>query len=320
MRIRRGLLFWGLFLILLGGIPLLARAGTIDPAAFADAWRLWPLVLVVIGLTLLLGRYRAGLIGVVAMALLLGSLAGGAMASGGLGIASFGDCSLSARDTNTFDQSGTLSTDSALVLNLPCGTADVTVQPGTAWNVNVDYRGDPPPVVATEDMLRLGAADGDGGDRQDWTITVGADALRSIDLQANAGSSVLQLTGASLTSVSADINAADLRNDAGAATIDRLDISANAGRARITLGGGATTGSLSANAGAIDLCISPDASVRIVMEDQLTFAHNLDERGFTRDGAQWTRSDNVRLGADFIDLIVDGNAASFTLDPEEGCS
>ena len=82
MRIRRGLLFWGLFLIPLGGIPLLARAGTIDPAVFADVWRLWPLVLVAIGLTLLLGRYRAGLIGVVAVALLLGSLAGGALASG----------------------------------------------------------------------------------------------------------------------------------------------------------------------------------------------------------------------------------------------
>ena len=66
MRIRRGLLFWGLFLIPLGGISLLTRVGTIDPAVFVDAWRLWPLVLVVIGLTLLLGRYRAGLIGVIA--------------------------------------------------------------------------------------------------------------------------------------------------------------------------------------------------------------------------------------------------------------
>ena len=203
MRIRRGLLFWGLFLIPLGGIPLLVRAGTIDPAVFADAWRLWPLVLVVIGLTLLLGRYRAGLIGVVAMALLLGSLAGGALASGGLGIASFGDCSLSARDTNTFDQSGTFSADAALLIDLPCGTADVTVQPGTAWTVHADYRGDPPPLAATNNVLSLGATDGGGGHRQDWTISVGADALRSIELRANAGSSVLELAGASLTRVSA---------------------------------------------------------------------------------------------------------------------
>lgn len=318
MRIRRGLLFWGLFLIPLGGIPLLARVGTIDPAVFVDAWRLWPLVLVVIGLTLLLGRYRAGLIGVITVALLLGSLAGGALASGGLGIASFGDCSLSARDTKAVDESGTFSADAALIIALPCGTADVTVQPGTAWTVHADYRGDPPPVVASHDLLGLGSTDDRGGQRQDWTISVGADALRSIELQANAGTSVLKLAGASLTSVSADINAADLRIDAGAATIDRIDVSANAGRARITLGGGATTGDLSANAGAIDLCLPSNASVRIRMDDQLTFAHNLDERGFVHDGHTWTRSDDG--DGDLIDLTVDGNAASFTLDPEEGCS
>lgn len=318
MRIRRGLLFWGLFLIPLGGIPLLARAGSIDPAAFADAWRLWPLVLVAIGLTLLLGRYRAGLIGVVAVALLLGSLAGGALASGGLWTGGFGDCSLSDRDTNALDESGTFSADAALLIALPCGTADVTVQPGTAWTVHADYRGDPPPMVAANNLLSLGATDGGGGHRQDWTIGVGADALRSIELQANAGSSVLELAGASLTSVSAEINAADLLIDAGSATIDRLDISANAGRARITLEGGATTGDLSVNAGAIELCIPPNASVRIRMDEQLTFAHNLDERGFVHDGDTWTRSDDG--DGDLIDLTVDGNAASFTLDPEEGCS
>ncbi len=319
MRIRRGLLFWGLFLIPLGGIPLLARAGTIDPAVFADAWRLWPLVLVVIGLTLLLGRYRAGLIGVIAVAVLLGSLAGGALASGGLGIASFGDCSPSERDTNTFDESGTFSADAALVIDLPCGTADLTVQPGTAWTVHADYRGDPPTIVATNDELSLGSTDDDGSNhRQDWTVSVGADALRSVDLQANAGSSILDLAGASLTSLSTEINAGDLLIDAATATIDRLDVSANAGRIRITLGGGATTGDLSVNAGAIDLCIPPNASVRIRTDDQLTFAHNLDERGFVHDGGTWSRSDDG--DGDLIDLTVDGNAASFTLDPEEGCS
>ena len=78
------------------------------------------------------------------------------------------------------------------------------------------------------------------------------------------------------------------------------------------------TGNLSANAGAIDLCIPPNASVRIRTDDQLTFAHNLDERGFVHDGDTWTRSDDG--DGDLIDLTVDGNAASFTLDPEEGCS
>ena len=37
MRIRRGLLFWGLFLIPLGVIPLLAREGVIDLSGIGEA-------------------------------------------------------------------------------------------------------------------------------------------------------------------------------------------------------------------------------------------------------------------------------------------
>jgi hypothetical protein len=44
MRIRPGLLFWGIFFLLLGGIPLLVRAGVLDANVLADAWRLWPLL------------------------------------------------------------------------------------------------------------------------------------------------------------------------------------------------------------------------------------------------------------------------------------
>ena len=60
MSTRRGPLFWGLFLLLLGGIPLLVRGDVLDDAVFADAWRLWPLILVAVGLAILLGHRRGG--------------------------------------------------------------------------------------------------------------------------------------------------------------------------------------------------------------------------------------------------------------------
>ena len=90
----------------------------------------------------------------------------------------------------------------------------------------------------------------------------------------------------------------------------------NAGRARVTLGSGSTTGSLSANAGAMDLCVPASANLVLRVTDQLTFAHNLDDRGLTRDGDTWTRPGAVDQT---IDLRVDGNATSFTLDPDGGC-
>ena len=90
----------------------------------------------------------------------------------------------------------------------------------------------------------------------------------------------------------------------------------NAGRARVSLGAGSTQGSLAANAGAIELCVPADAAVVLRVPEQLTFAHNLERRGLTRDGDTWRRAGT---GGDTIDLSVEGNAASFTLDPDGGC-
>lgn len=60
MRIDRGLLDWGAFLIVLGAVPLAARAGYLDTDTLRRAWELWPLVLIGIGLGLILQRTRAG--------------------------------------------------------------------------------------------------------------------------------------------------------------------------------------------------------------------------------------------------------------------
>jgi hypothetical protein len=78
-----------------------------------------------------------------------------------------------------------------------------------------------------------------------------------------------------------------------------------------------TSGSLSANAGSIELCVPPEATLRFRVEEQLTFGHNLDDRGLVRSGDVWTREGGV--GAPVIDLSIEGNAANFSLDPSGGC-
>ena len=83
MRIRRGLLFAGLFLIPVGAMTLLVRAGTIDADAFTDIWRFWPLILIGFGIAILLGRSRVAAVGTAIAAVVLGVLVGGAIASGG---------------------------------------------------------------------------------------------------------------------------------------------------------------------------------------------------------------------------------------------
>ena len=72
------------------------------------------------------------------------------------------------------------------------------------------------------------------------------------------------------------------------------------------------------NAGSLELCVAESASVAITVdEDNITFSHNLDDSGLTRTGDTWS---NGGGGAAAITLTVSGNAASFTLNPEDGCS
>lgn len=317
MRIRRGLLFWGLFLIPLGAIPLLVRAGSLDPALLTDVWRLWPVALILLGLAVLLGRRQAGLVGVVVAALALGGLAGSALASGPQWIGTIGVC-VQARDgLETTSADGGFDGPADVSIELDCGRVDVTTGTGGGWRADVAFAGPAPVIDATGSRLDLREPRTDGPHRYEWDVTLPADALRTLDLRANAGTAELDLAGASLARLVADVNAGDLRVLAGDATVERLQVDLNAGRARIALGGGPTTGSISVNAGAIELCVPPEVGLDLTVEEQLTFAHDLDSKGLARSGDRWTRA--AQGGAPTIELDIEGNAASLTLDPQEGC-
>lgn len=317
MRIRRGLLFWGLFLIPLGAIPLLVRAGTINAEAVAGAWRLWPLVLIVLGAVILLRRTRAALLGTAVGGLILGTAAGGAIAGGTLWAVGVGDCGIGGALTDKANGSGTFAETATIRLDMHCGDIRLTTSDGGDWAWEAEFNGAPPVVESSPGRLSLQAPDGTPDRRQEWTVTVPAEQLGEVDVSANAGGSTLELGRATVGRVTADVNAGDLLIDASEATVERLSATMNAGRTRITLGEtGSVSGSLSVNAGAIELCVVDGAELRFRVEDQLTFIHNLSNRGLARDGEIWTRTGT---GGHVVDLSIEGNAASFTLNPEGGC-
>jgi hypothetical protein len=316
MQVRRGLLFWGLFLIPLGAVPLLVRAGAVDAGTMAGAWRLWPVILIALGLALVAGRSQVALVGTAVTAVILGIAAGGALATGSPWFGVLGDCANSRNVTAHADQTGTFTTPATVRLELNCGEFHVTTRPGTDWTLTANFAGQPPVVTAAQDRLQLGSPKG-GARYQAWALQLPSAALGGLEIHATAGSGTADLANASLTSVTAGADAFDLTIDAGAATVGRIEVTTNAGRSRITLGSGPVTGSFSVNAGAIDLCVPDGSPLRIGLTDQITFAHNLDDRGLVKSGGTWTRS-----GGDLeslIDLTIDGAAASFTLDPQGGC-
>jgi hypothetical protein len=182
--------------------------------------------------------------------------------------------------------------------------------------VHATYHGDAPTVDGTSDSLDLTSQHGNGSRVQNWTIGVPPSQLRTLQVTANAATMTADVGAAHLDQLRGDLNAGDARVQAGEASVKAVDLGMNAGRIRLTLGTGGTTGSLSVNAGSIDLCVPSSAGLRLTVDEQLTFVTNLSSRDLTRQGNLWTRPDG---GGGTIELSVSGNAAAFNLDPDGGC-
>ena len=314
MAVHRGYLFWGIFFILLGGIPLLDRLGVIDAAAWGDLWRLWPLIIIAIGLAILVSRSRMAVAGTVVTALVIGAIAGGSLAAGS-GFFNFGDCipGGEAEMQRTTD-SGQLADGASVELDVNCGELEVTTASGDGWSLDASYRGAAPVVSASDSSLRI-EAPGERSNRQEWQVELPVERIRELNVSMNAGGASVDVGGAQLDELTVETNAGDTTIAAEGAEIDALNVDVNAGRARITLDGPVVEGDLSVNAGAIDLCVPDGAALRLTVEEQLTFATNLDEAGLEQDGETWTRQGS---GPE-IALHIEGNAASLTLNPEDGC-
>jgi len=316
MRVRRGLLFWGLVLIPLGAIPLLARAGWLDPARLAEAWRLWPLVLIGVGLAILIGRTRAAIVGTAVIALTVGSIGGAVLAAPNELIGEVTDCVPSGTMSST-TRDGSFTGRAAVELDLRCGTLDLAVEDRSDWSLTADYRQTEPVVNASDDSLSVRSASGPGPMRDEWSLRLPVQQLNDLDLTLNATSSTVALADAGLARLVADLNAGDLRIDASDATIGRIDTTLNAGRLRLETGSGPMSGSISANAGSIELCVPDGVGLHLEVADQPTFATNLGSQGLSQSGTTWTRLPDE--GASMIQLNLSGNAASLSLKPEGGC-
>ena len=63
MRVNRRFLNWGVFLVAIGGVLVVADLAAVDSATIADALALWPLAIIAIGVGLILRRTRFNVAG-----------------------------------------------------------------------------------------------------------------------------------------------------------------------------------------------------------------------------------------------------------------
>ena len=319
MQVNRGLVFWGLTLVTAGTVALLVQAGAIDDETTRQAWRWWPVALIAVGLAVIAERTPFAFVATAVAALVVGALAG-SLAAGWppIGIGCGGEA------TEVVTESGAFDADRADVeLRLNCGELDVSTATGRDWSVDARHgRDGRPTLTSTGDSLRLVAERsgpiGFAQARQEWDVELPADAAFDLDLHANAASSRLDLADATLSRLRLDTNAGDVRVDVAGASVSDLTVEMNAGSVRIIADADTSlAGSADMNAGSLELCVPDDLSVEIALDDpNVTFNHNLGEAGFSESGDTWRAGD----GAPAVRLEVDGNAASFTVNPDGGCS
>ncbi len=138
-------------------------------------------------------------------------------------------------------------------------------------------------------------------------------------MNLNAGDASVDLSGLRIDTLTAQGNAIGsshlLLHDA---TVGRLQVQVNAGDLRIGLPAGSNlTGQVQANAASIGLCADPGTGLRFRNTSTLT-GDNFASAGLVRSGTTW-ESPGIGSASHVVDLDLEGAAASFTLNPSEGC-
>ena len=319
MQINRGLLFWGLALVTAGVVALAASQGWFDRDLLVEAWRLWPVILIAIGLSIILSRTPFALLGTVVAALVVGT-AGGAAFTAGPGVMGCGD-----GPSSTETSGGEFTAEEAAVnLDLNCGDLDVAMGDGTGWQAVVGTNAEDRAELAADGVsLRLSS---EGGSfpfrraRQEWALTLGGDVTYDLSGSLNAADSRFDLTGGRFNRISLDPNAGSMEMDLTGAAVGDFDVSLNAGSfSLVTDAQTDLSGVIRVNAGSVNLCAPVDTGLRLAVQANVTFSHDLDESGLSQSGDTYT-SASFGTAEHRIDLRLEGNAASFDLNPEDGCA
>ena len=320
MHFNRGFLFWGLGFVTAGVVALAIQLGYLDRTAMAASWRLWPLILVALGVSLILSRSPFALLGTALAAVVLGAGAGTAIAVGP-GFAA--DCGESPPATLQ-DHTGTLGSSASLDWRLDCGTLDVSMSQGSSWQASVGSTGtDAPSVNGGTDHLNVESANQGGGffldrERERWVVTLPSATTYNAEIHVNASKGTLDLTGARFSALSLQPNAADILMKLGDANVEGFDLQLNAGSlSMVASDNTALAGTIELNAGSVQLCAPSGAGLRITATGT-AFGTNLGDTDLTRNGDTW-ESAGYAQSAHQVTLMVHGNAASFDLNPPGGC-
>ena len=312
MRVDNGRLNWGVFFVALGAIPLAYHLMNLDPDSIRGLWRLWPLVLIGLGLGLVLSRTPVAFMGGLVVAACLGLVFGSMLTVP----PSFG-CGGSRTLSEPVQQSGNFSGISRLELSLPCGEASIGQATDSDWHVSTaKASGQDARVSASSTLLQVSAGNGDWwSDRgwNSWNISVPTASMSDLSATTDAGESDLSVDGVSFGSMDFTLNAGSLHVDLAGVSVGSLSLTTNAGSSRLTIDASSdvSSGSITTNAGSANLCVADGVGLAIKSTETLA-SSNLGGSGLTKYGDTW-RTSNFPTAQHKINLEATTNAGSFNV-------
>jgi len=329
MAINRSLLNWGVFLIALGGVPLAVQQGWADASIAGDLWRLWPLILVGIGLGLILrwtpfawfgGAIVAATFGIVFGALIAGGISGISSACVGTG---------SGQTATTQDGEATTSAEFGVDIELTCGEVQVARGPAAAWSVTAVHALDQPPSIEgsptdlgihgnqqSEDFFVFSQQT-----RNEWTVELPSTAALSAQTTLNAAEGTIDLGAGPVVSVSGTFNASDITIDLAEATTPepaRIELTLNASGGQLALPAASVVGDITLNASSLTVCIPSAAEARVELEATLS-ADDLADSGLAKSGDGWQTA-GYTTAATRIDLAITSTVSSLEIERPEDCT
>ncbi len=306
MRVDRGRLGWGVFLVVLGLVPLTVTTGLVDVATVRQAWQLWPLILVGLGIGLLVGR-RGALVSTLVVAVTLGLAAGGALAGSGGGSLTAGCTQTTAATGPT---SGTLSSGSTVTIEAGCDHLDVTSQPGGSWQAT-GLGGSAVGVQAGGQGLVIRPANGPFRGKQTMSVVLPTDAQLDLHVKGSLGDLTVVLPGAHLAGFHADVSLGQGRFDLGGATLSgTLEATFSLGSGSVTLPTGTYAATLSSSFGSMDVCVPSGEPAHVTARSSFGSA-NVDG-GFDHVTDGWQTPDYA-TATQRVDLRVSSSFGSINI-------
>lgn len=318
MRVDRGRLNWGVFFIVLGAVPLAYHQGIVSSSAIGDAWRLWPFILVGIGLGFVLSRTPAAFLGGLVVAATFGLVLGGIFAVGpNVG------CGGGGNNPASVIRDGSFGGASTVTLQLQCGSATITTATDDRWHVNATNDGGRAPLINSDSTSLEIKSNGDRGGwtdrgKDDWQVALPNSTQVSLSSTLDFGDARYSLSQANLSSAAFTLNLGSLHVDLTGAHVGDLTVSTNLGSAWIELGGSSDLrGDLKTSLGSLEVCAPPELGLQITSTGSLS-SSDFSGVGMSQIDGVWQTS-NYATAAHKANLTVNTSLGSLKLHPAGGC-